>query len=80
MLRQIKGLQRRETGGLLAVDEEGLARSIGRSSRSTTNEEPRHVFREAGLTILRLMPSYAGLIYEALPRCMREFDVWVRLD
>ena len=37
------------------------------------------MFREAGLTILRLMPSYAGLIYEALPGCMREFDVWVRL-
>ncbi len=52
-----------------------LARSIGRSLRSTTNEEPRHVFRGAGLTILRLMPSYAWLIYEALPRCMREFDV-----
>jgi hypothetical protein len=41
-------------------------RPIGRSSRSTTNEEPRHVFREAGLKILRLIPSRAGPIYEAL--------------
>ena len=62
------------------MDEEGLARSNGRSSRNTTSEEPRHVFRGAGLSILRLMPSYAGLIYEALPRCMRELDVKVRPD
>jgi hypothetical protein len=44
------------------------------------NEEPRHVFRGAGLSILRLMPSYAKLIYEALPRYVREFDVKVRPD
>ena len=81
MLRQIKGLQRRETGDSIGQwMRRGLRGRLAGSSRATTNEEPRHVFRGAGLTILRLMPSYAGLIYEALPRCMREFDVWVRLD
>lgn len=80
-MRQIKDLRRRGTGDSIGKwMRRDFARSIGRSSRATTNEEPRHEFRGAGLNILRLMPSYAGLIYEALPRCMREFDVKVRLD